>query len=98
VGGPEDIANPNAGQDFEVLPEGLPAYIARRASGDHPTVSTDQSILVDEVAGIGINWFDLSLNGTEAAMSALLDDPCPECEPDLWTVEAKHLDTLVTPR
>ena len=59
------------------------------------TVSTTEAILVDEVAGIGINWFDLSLYGTESAMDALLDDPCPSCEPDTWSAEGKHLDTLV---
>ena len=75
VGGPEDIARANAGLDYDAFPEGLPAYIASRAEGDHPTVSITEAILVDEVAGIGINWFDLALFGSQPAMDALLRGP-----------------------
>jgi hypothetical protein len=46
------------------------------------------------VAEIGINWMDLTLFGNEAALAALEGTPCGGCPPGLWTVTAKHLDTL----
>ena len=66
-----------------------------RAEGDHPTVSITEAILVDEVAGIGINWFDLALFGSQPAMDALVEDPCPSCPPGTWTTQAKNLESLV---
>ncbi len=50
-----------------------------------------------DVAEIGINWMDLSLNGNEAALAALEGNPCGDCPAGLWTVTAKHLDSLVEP-
>ena len=94
VGGAEDIASAQADQDYDVQPAGVPGYVAHRAEGDHPAVSTTESILVDEVAEISVNWFDLALFGDAAARKALLHDPC-DCPPDLWTVRAKHLGKLV---
>src|ERR1019366_3740439 len=40
VGGAEDVAGAQASQDYDLLAEGIPGYLARRATGDHPTVST----------------------------------------------------------
>ncbi|HEY8057586.1 MAG TPA: alpha/beta hydrolase-fold protein [Acidimicrobiales bacterium] len=93
VGAAEDIASSQAAQDYDVLPDGVPGFVASRASGDHVTVSTDTGILV-EVAEIGVNWIDLSLYGTETARRAVAEHPCGSCAPDLWTVTAKHLDSL----
>ncbi len=67
---------------------------AHRATGDHPTVSTDVGIL-SEVAEIAVGWIDLTLaGGTDAARRALVERPCPSCAPGLRTATAKHLDTL----
>ncbi len=95
VGGQEDIARTFASQDYDALPEGIPAYIARRAQGDHPTLSTSEQILTEEVSPIAINWSDLTLYGTSSAADALIDDPCPDCADDLWSIQAKDLDDLV---
>ncbi len=93
VGGPEDVATAAAELDFELLPEGVPGYVAKRAEADHRVVSTDPAIL-EEVAEIGIHWFELSLHGDAAARQALTTKPCVHCADGLWTPMAKHLDSL----
>jgi predicted dienelactone hydrolase len=85
VGGDEDFANPQARQDYELLAEGIPGYVASRASGDHMTVSTDVAIL-GEVAEIGVNWIAFAVSGDEEARDALVNGP-----PSQWTVQAKGL-------
>ena len=95
VGGPEDFASPQADQDFDLLGPGIAGYVASRATGDHRTVSTDPAILA-EVAEIGVNWIDLAVHGNGIALVALTERPCRGCAPELWTVQAKHLDALVT--
>jgi len=94
VGGAEDVASAQASQDYDLLAVGIPAYLARRAAGDHLTVSTDPGILAD-VAEIGINWFDLVLAGNETARRNLTENPCGSFKSGTWSVEAKHLDSLV---
>ena len=95
VGGEEDIARHEAQQDYDALPAGVPGLVAGRRTFDHVLVSTDEGSLAD-VAEIGINWMDLTLHGSQAALDALDQNPCGECPPGLWTVTAKHLDTLVS--
>jgi len=96
VGGPEDIASVYAKQDYEVLPAGVPAYIAARFEGDHRTVSTEPDILRD-VAAISTRWIDFALFGNPSVRRELLENPCDDCAPGTWTVEAKNLE-LHTPR
>ncbi len=91
VGGAEDIALNEARQDFDVLAPGIPAYVASRATGDHITVSTDVGILA-EVAEIAVNWIDYAVSGDENARRNLVQNPCRACAPDLWSVQAKHLE------
>ncbi|MDD9935189.1 MAG: hypothetical protein OXT09_16375 [Myxococcales bacterium] len=94
VGGSEDIAAANAAADYEALSDGVPAMIVSRSSGDHRTVSTDTMILPD-VAEIALNWMDLTLHGTAAAAQALGSaDVCGSCEPGVWSMMGKHLETL----
>jgi len=94
VGGAEDFAAAQASQDYDLLAKGIPGYLARRATGDHPTVSTDPDILAD-VAAIGINWLDLVLAGNETARRNLTENPCGSLHSGVWSVEAKNLDSLV---
>jgi hypothetical protein len=97
VGGPEDHARANALQDFGGLAARVPGYVAQRNAGDHVALSSTPSILLDEVAPIGIDWFALAFDGNRAARARLVDDPCPTCAPGTWTVESKNLGSLVTP-
>jgi hypothetical protein len=98
TGGPQDISRPNVAQDYAGLTTGVPAYVARRDDGDHPTVSTAESILVDEVSGIGLKWFALVFNRSRKAQEQLVSNPCPACAPGTWAVESKNLDSLVRPK
>ena len=97
VGGTEDLAASQASQDYDLLAEGIPGFLARRATGDHLTVSTDPNILAD-VAEIGINWLDLVLAGNETACRNLRENPCGSFKSGMWSVEAKNLDSLVGTR
>lgn len=94
VGGPEDIATDQAHQDYRLLGNGIAGYLAQRAEGDHLEVSTNTGI-VDEAAEIGLHWLDLIFHGTATPADALAEHPCPSCDADLWTIGAKHLDSLV---
>jgi dienelactone hydrolase len=91
VGGPEDIATGPVRQDFDLVPEGVPAYVARRFEGTHVEVSIDADILL-EVAEISTNWIDFSLYGNPLVAQSLLENPCASCASGTWTVEAKSLD------
>lgn len=95
VGNPEeDIAAGPAGMDYELLPDGVPGMIVRRATGDHFLVSSDAEVLKDD-AEIGLSWIDLALYGTpEAADELTSPNVCSICEPGVWTLESKHLDAL----
>jgi predicted dienelactone hydrolase len=91
VGGPEDIATGPVRQDFDLVPEGVPAYVAHRFEGTHVEVSTDAGVLL-EVAEISTNWIDFSLYRNPLVAQSLLEDPCGSCAPGTWTVEAKDLE------
>ena len=95
VGGAEDIANAAATQDYDLLADGVPAFIAARDLGDHRTVSTEPAILA-EVTEISTNWLDVALNGYEAAREALAADPCAACPPGRWVVRSKSLEAAPT--
>lgn len=94
TGGTEDVSHAAVFADYEALPDGIPAMIVSRSSGDHVTVSTDTTILPQE-AEMALNWMDLSLYGTKKACEALSSATvCSGCEPGVWTLTSKHLETL----
>lgn len=92
----EDVAAPNASDDYDAMNDGVPALLVQRTMGDHITVSTDAMIL-PENAEIALNWMDLALYGTQQALDTLngAQKICATCTPSVWTVKAKHLDSLV---
>ena len=92
VGGSENIASNQADQDYALLADGLAGMVAKRASGDHRTVSTDPGMLSD-AAGIALNWMNASLFDDREAMEALSGTPCSSCAAGLWSVRTKHLST-----
>lgn len=95
VGGPTDIARPNATRDYETLADGIPAMIVNRFEGGHLTVSTNISILEQE-ANISLNWMNLALYGAQDAYDELTSDRvCSNCLATDWTVNAKSLDLLL---
>lgn len=91
----EDVAAPNAADDYEALGDGIAAMLVQRTSGDHLTVSTDEQVLPED-AEIALNWLDLALYGTKQAHDTLTSpNVCEHCTPDVWTFKAKNLETLV---
>lgn len=96
IGGPEDVARAQVQLDYEALPVGVPAYVARRFEADHPTVSTDPDILL-EVAEISTNWIDFALYTNPGVRQTLAGDPCSFCEPGTWEGESKNLELHVVP-
>jgi hypothetical protein len=95
VGGPQDIARPNATSDYDALPAGVPAMIVSRFDGSHLTVSTDQGILAEE-ARIALDWMDLALYGTKAAYDELTSSTvCFGCDAGNYTLMSKNLEKLL---
>jgi hypothetical protein len=95
VGADEDIAKANALGDYEGFPDGVPAVVYSRSSGDHVLISSDRTVIA-QGAEIALNWFDLTLYGTKAALDVLTaKEPCSMCMPGQWTMTAKNLETLV---
>ncbi|HTU58702.1 MAG TPA: hypothetical protein VMF89_09715 [Polyangiales bacterium] len=92
----EDVAAPNASDDYDAMEEGIPAMLMQRTTGDHITVSTDAMILPQN-AEIALSWMDLALYGTKQALDTLTatDKVCASCTPAVWKLKAKHLETLV---
>ena len=91
----EDVAAPNAVDDYAAMKDGIPAMIVQRKTGDHVTVSTDEKVLPED-AEISLNWLDLGLYGTKQAFDALSSpNVCEHCTPGDWKLQGKHLDTLV---
>jgi hypothetical protein len=44
---------------------------------------------------MALHWMDLTLCGTPEAAEALSSDTvCSGCEPSVWTLTSKHLETL----
>jgi hypothetical protein len=94
-GGTEDISREYVEKEFNFYKEGHPVAIVARSTGDHPTVSTDPGILAD-AAELGLEWFDLSLWGSQAALDVLMTKTvCATCMEGIWKLNAKNLDSLV---
>ena len=62
----EDVAAPNAADDYAAMQDGVAALLVQRTMGDHLTVSTDATIL-RENAEIALNWMDLALFGNKTS-------------------------------
>jgi hypothetical protein len=89
----DDIAAPNALMDYDALQDS-PAMIVFRAMADHPTVSTDPTIM-KEAAEMSLNFLDLALFGTPEAAAALqAPNVCSICKMGEWELRSKKLDTL----
>ena len=91
----EDVAAPNASDDYDAMKDGLPGMLVQRKMGDHVTVSTDEKILPED-AEIALNWLDLALYGTKQAYDTLTSPKvCDNCTPDTWNFKSKNLEKLI---
>lgn len=80
-----DVAAAEAAEEYDLLPEGVPALVANHAGTDHPRMSGDTAIQT-EAAAFAVDWFDVAFTGNETARASLLAEP-----PAGWTVTAKNL-------
>lgn len=91
----EDVAAPNARDDYAAVKDDLPAMWISRKAGDHFTISSDPE-LQPQNAEIALNWMDLVLYGTRQAFETLTSpNVCDLCTPGDWTVMSKRIETLV---
>jgi predicted alpha/beta-hydrolase family hydrolase len=90
VGGNEDLARAPVRIEWAAMRPHLAAVLVERSSGDHPTVSNDPVIQLDEAA-IGLNWFRATLYGDRAAARELAAKGCAKCDPKVWAVRSRNL-------
>ena len=86
IGGEETL---KIAMDYDLLPAKVPAMVVQRASGDHPTVSTNKDMQRDE-AEMALNWFRATLYHDKAAARTLTTVICDGCDPKIWTATSKN--------
>jgi hypothetical protein len=86
IGGPEDIAHPNAVDDFQRI-EHVPVMLANLPVGHGGTFR-----LVDggDWARVGTAWLDWQLKGDAQAARWFVGPGCRLCTTYGWTVQRKH--------
>ncbi|GGN62058.1 hypothetical protein GCM10010112_19850 [Actinoplanes lobatus] len=82
TGGPDDIAYPNAVDDYGRLPSGLPALLAHLPVGHYGTFSQTNG---GEYGRVGAAWLKWQLKGDQTARAVLTGLSSP------WTVTSKNL-------
>ncbi|WP_232835739.1 alpha/beta hydrolase [Actinocorallia populi] len=87
VGGPEDIAYPNAMDDWDRLPAGLPAFMGNLDVGHMATYSEPNG---GEFGRVGSAWLTWQLKGDTAAKQLFVGSNCGLCGTD-WDVRQKNL-------
>ncbi|UQU66881.1 cellulose-binding domain-containing protein [Couchioplanes caeruleus] len=97
IGGPSDIAYPNAMDDWGKLPAGLPAFMGNLNVGHGGTY--DQ-VNGGEFGRVAVLWLKWRLQGDTAAGTAFAGPDCGLCHSQ-WQVQQKNLtlggDTPTTP-
>lgn len=91
VGGPEDIARPNAESDFKLMPAKTPVVLIRRDSFDHPQMTYEPEIRRD-AGEIGVAWFDAILRNDTAATRLLGTKGCKTCNRAHWRIETRNFE------
>ncbi|WP_067829834.1 alpha/beta hydrolase [Actinomadura kijaniata] len=87
VGGPSDIAHPNAMDDWRRLPAGLPAFMGNLDVGHFGTYDQPDG---GEFGRVGSAWLRWRLKGDTAARSLFVGPDCGLCGTD-WDVMQKNL-------
>ncbi|MGK5559038.1 alpha/beta hydrolase [Actinomadura kijaniata] len=87
VGGPSDIAYPNAMDDWRRLPAGLPAFMGNLDVGHFGTYDQPDG---GEFGRVGSAWLRWQLKGDTAARSLFVGPDCGLCGTD-WDVMQKNL-------
>ncbi|MEU5878460.1 alpha/beta hydrolase [Spirillospora sp. NPDC047279] len=87
VGGPSDIAYPNAMDDWNRLPAGLPAFMGNLDVGHFGTYSQPNG---GEFGRVGSAWLKWQLKGDTTAKQLFVGPGCGLCNTQ-WTVQQKNL-------
>jgi hypothetical protein len=88
TGGPDDIAYPNAVDDYGRLPSGLPAFMGHLPVGHYGTFSQTNG---GEYGVVGSAWLKWQLKGDTTAKAMFVGPGCGLCVDPDWTVTRKNL-------
>lgn len=87
IGGPSDIAYPNAMDDWQRLPSGLPAFMGNLDVGHHGTFAEPNG---GEFGRVGGHWLKWHLKGDQASRAQFVGADCGLCRTE-WDVMRKNL-------
>ncbi|MFI6025295.1 alpha/beta hydrolase [Amycolatopsis magusensis] len=87
IGGPSDIAYPNAMDDWQRLPAGLPAFMGNLDVGHFGTFDQPNG---GEFGRVGGHWLKWHLKGDQASKTQFVGPACGLCSTD-WDVQQKNL-------
>ena len=87
IGGPSDIAYPNAMDDWQRLPEGLPAFMGNLDVGHGGTYDQPNG---GEFGRVGTHWLKWQLKGDEESKAEFVGEDCGLCHSD-WDIQRKNL-------
>jgi hypothetical protein len=87
IGGPSDIAYPNAIDDWGRLPSGLPAFMGNLDVGHFGTYDQPNG---GEFGRVGGHWLKWQLKGDLASKAQFVGANCGLCATD-WDVQSKNL-------
>ncbi|WP_328459284.1 alpha/beta hydrolase [Actinoplanes sp. NBC_00393] len=88
TGGPDDIAYPNAVDDYGRLPAGLPAFLGHLPVGHYGTFAETNG---GEYGRVGSAWLRWQLKGDQSARALFTGPNCGLCSGTRWTVTSKNL-------
>lgn len=90
IGGPDDVAYPQAQADFEAITT-VPLFYANNAVGHTGTYAQDNG---GEFAQVGISWLKWQLYGdtTASAGGMFTGADCGLCKDSKWTIKKKNMD------
>jgi hypothetical protein len=87
TGGPDDIAYENALDDWERLPQGLPAFMGHLDVGHFGTFGEPDG---GEYGRVGVAWLEWRLKGDQQARQEFVGPDCGLCSTE-WDVRQKNL-------
>ncbi|WP_435108625.1 alpha/beta hydrolase [Nocardiopsis synnemataformans] len=87
TGGPGDIAHENALDDYDRLPEGLPAFIGHLDVGHYGTFAEPNG---GEYGRVGVAWLEWQLKGDQQARQEFVGEDCGLCSTE-WDTDSKNL-------
>lgn len=88
TGGPDDIAYPNAVDDYSRLPAALPAFLGHLPVGHYGTFSQTNG---GEYGRVGTAWLKWQLRGDLTARALFAGPSCGLCTTAPWTVTSRNL-------